>query len=320
MIRRGLILLFVAGMLLFTLVPTHAQQITSRYFDETGHSVNGEFLAFYLSAPDPLLVYGLPITEAFTDPVQKIKIQYFQRARFELYPDAPAGKRVKLSPLGSLVYQAARVHEVNMPTNRPQCRKFDKYSVCLAFLAFFNAHGGLAQFGYPISNYSSEGDQYVQYFERARFEWHPGLPDNLWVRLTDIGRIQFDQSHRDPLLLKPVSNGDNRTAPNLQVTRLQVRAYTARPVVPANSLQGLTVIVLDQFYHPVEGALVAYTLSGANGKSESQALEPTDAYGVSQKDGIEVGNLSPNQIVLVEVTVTFGDLRATTTTWYHVWW
>jgi hypothetical protein len=44
---------------------------------------------------------------------------------------------------------------------------------------YWNAHGGLQQFGYPITEEFQEvsptdGNVYtVQYFERARFEWHP---------------------------------------------------------------------------------------------------------------------------------------------------
>jgi hypothetical protein len=319
MIRRGLILLFVAGMLLVTLVPTQAQQINTKYFYETGHTVTDEFLTFYLSAPDPLLVYGLPITEAFIDPVQNIKMQYFQRARFDLYPDAPAGKRVQLSLLGVLTYQVSKVQEVNMATDTPECRQYNQFFVCYAFLAFFDAHGGLGQFGYPISNYSKEGDQYVQYFERARFEFHPELSNDVWVTLTDIGRIQFDQSHRDPTLMQPVSGGDYRPS-DFQVARLQVRAYAAKAVVKANSEQGLTVIVLDQYFRPVEQALVAVKLALPGGSVESFNLQATDENGISRKDNIKVGNLNANQIVLVEVAVTFGDLSAATTTWYHIWW
>jgi hypothetical protein len=47
------------------------------------------------------------------------------------------------------------------------------------FRDYWNAHGGLEQFGYPITEQFDEasptdGKMYtVQYFERARFEWHP---------------------------------------------------------------------------------------------------------------------------------------------------
>ncbi len=47
------------------------------------------------------------------------------------------------------------------------------------FLDYFNQHGGLTQFGYPITEEFVEGEGtdnkplQVQYFERARFELHP---------------------------------------------------------------------------------------------------------------------------------------------------
>ena len=51
------------------------------------------------------------------------------------------------------------------------------------FLTYWRTYGGLAQFGYPLSEVITEtledGKRYqVQYFERARFERHPenGLP------------------------------------------------------------------------------------------------------------------------------------------------
>lgn len=48
--------------------------------------------------------------------------------------------------------------------------------------------GGLAIFGYPISEEFVEGDLVVQYFERARFEWHPGAwPERYDVLLGRLG-------------------------------------------------------------------------------------------------------------------------------------
>ena len=50
-----------------------------------------------------------------------------------------------------------------------------------AFRAYWEAHGGLAQFGYPLSEAFTTplpgtlGSHTVQYFERARFEFHPEI-------------------------------------------------------------------------------------------------------------------------------------------------
>jgi dienelactone hydrolase len=41
------------------------------------------------------------------------------------------------------------------------------------FLGYWQARGGLNQFGYPITDELLEDGRTVQYTERARFEWHP---------------------------------------------------------------------------------------------------------------------------------------------------
>jgi hypothetical protein len=41
------------------------------------------------------------------------------------------------------------------------------------FLKYWQQHGGLSIFGYPISEPFTERGYTVQYFERNRFEYHP---------------------------------------------------------------------------------------------------------------------------------------------------
>jgi hypothetical protein len=51
-------------------------------------------------------------------------------------------------------------------------------------------------FGYPISEEFFEGGSVVQYFERARFEWHPeneGTP--YVVLLGQLGREQYQRRY-----------------------------------------------------------------------------------------------------------------------------
>src|SRR5438105_4198606 len=45
------------------------------------------------------------------------------------------------------------------------------------FLGYWQSHGGLSQFGYPITDELTEDNRIVQYTERARFEWHPEFRD-----------------------------------------------------------------------------------------------------------------------------------------------
>src|SRR5687767_12560326 len=57
------------------------------------------------------------------------------------------------------------------------------------FLDYWRANGGLLLFGYPLTEEIAENGRVVQYFERARFEYHPeagGTPQ--LVQLGLVGR------------------------------------------------------------------------------------------------------------------------------------
>lgn len=64
------------------------------------------------------------------------------------------------------------------------------------FLDYWQAHGGLAQQGYPLSEEFSEQSQTdgkiytVQYFERAEFEYHPESPSTP-ILLSLLGSVQY---------------------------------------------------------------------------------------------------------------------------------
>ncbi|HEX5502728.1 MAG TPA: N-acetylmuramoyl-L-alanine amidase [Thermomicrobiales bacterium] len=64
------------------------------------------------------------------------------------------------------------------------------FTVAGAFARFWEAHGGLRRFGYPLGpavrDPASDG-LLVQYFERARFEYHPENPATYQVEPTLLG-------------------------------------------------------------------------------------------------------------------------------------
>ncbi|MGC9347993.1 MAG: LGFP repeat-containing protein [Anaerolineae bacterium] len=58
------------------------------------------------------------------------------------------------------------------------------FTVSGAFLTYFREHGGLDILGYPISAaYVDQSGILVQYFQKARLEWHPENPDPYKVLL-----------------------------------------------------------------------------------------------------------------------------------------
>lgn len=71
------------------------------------------------------------------------------------------------------------------------------YRIGGKFLTYWNAHGGLIQFGYPVSDefagLSDANEQLytMQYFERAAFELHPENQPPYDVLLTSLGSLRL---------------------------------------------------------------------------------------------------------------------------------
>ena len=83
------------------------------------------------------------------------------------------------------------VYSGDQPGFLPTSRTFPEtgFTVRGGFLRYWEQFGGLATFGYPISPELQENGFTVQYFERARFEWHPGSwPERYDVLLGLLGR------------------------------------------------------------------------------------------------------------------------------------
>lgn len=82
------------------------------------------------------------------------------------------------------------------------CAYFDAtaHNACGVFTEFWSANGGLPIFGYPLSEqFVDESGLTVQYFERARFEWHPdnaGTPYE--VLLGRLGAEQTEHASSNP--------------------------------------------------------------------------------------------------------------------------
>ncbi len=74
-------------------------------------------------------------------------------------------------------------------------------TVCGKFLTYWQAHGGLAQQGYPISTEFQEVSNLdnklytVQYFERAVFEAHPENAPPYDVLLAQLGTYRYKQKY-----------------------------------------------------------------------------------------------------------------------------
>jgi hypothetical protein len=163
-----------------------AQGNDCRQFPETGKIVCGRFLQYW-DTHGGLAQQGFPLTGSMVEVSdtdgQSYITQYFERSVFEYHSANPPPNDVLLALLGAFRYNAKWFGNAPNQTASQEAalRLFPQTGKHAggAFLQYWNAHGGLAQQGYPISEEFMEtsdldGQNYrVQYFERAVFEYHP---------------------------------------------------------------------------------------------------------------------------------------------------
>jgi hypothetical protein len=153
------------------------------YFPATGHNLSGQFKAFY-DRNGGEAIFGLPITEVVSD--GDLPVQYFERARMEMRQHG-----ITLALIGRTLTESRSDLAFTWLAESPAAdRTFypqSGHTLGGAFGWFWQTHGGIPIFGYPISEEFSEGDRLVQYFERARFEYHPEL-GGAEVQISHLGR------------------------------------------------------------------------------------------------------------------------------------
>ncbi|HJZ47853.1 MAG TPA: VanW family protein [Roseiflexaceae bacterium] len=157
------------------------KQARFAYVVATGHNMVPAIKRFY-DSHGGLDIFGLPLTELIEQ--DGMRVQYFERARFELHPELPAPYYISLTLLGSILTRerAGPAFAPQPADTQPSARAYfpaTGHTLGGAFGAFWLGNGQIAVFGYPISEEFHEVNQIdgkiylVQYFERARFEYHP---------------------------------------------------------------------------------------------------------------------------------------------------
>jgi subtilisin family serine protease len=163
----------------FAPVPAVPSNATLTYFAETGHTLRGEFKRYW-ERNGGLAIFGYPLSEEFTEVSQtdgkSYLVQYFQRNRFEYHPEnVNTPNVVLLGLLGSELTKGRNFPPAAPVPSTPNLIYFPetRHTLSGRFLQYWQQNGGLAIFGYPISEPIQENGLLVQYFQRNRFEYHP---------------------------------------------------------------------------------------------------------------------------------------------------
>jgi hypothetical protein len=200
--------------------------------------VSGDFLAYW-QRHGGLPVFGYALTERRQENGRDT--QYFERQRFEAHPENRAPYNILLGRLGAELLERRGINwqtDIPAEAQNSACLWFPqtRHNVCnqaggAGFRSYWSSHGlefdgrpgksyneSLALFGYPITEAAMEtnssGDRVLtQWFERARFEWHPNNPAMYRVLLGRLGAELLQDTGGPPVFsrvkLHFVALGDN---------------------------------------------------------------------------------------------------------------
>ncbi len=207
---------------LLSVRPTAAQSTALCFPNVPGitNCIEGRFREYW-EQNGGLAVFGYPITAATNevnrDTGQTYLTQWFERNRFELHPENSAPYDVLLGRLGDDRLRQQGRDWQTFPKAAPSApHYFAQTGHAIAhqpFWRYWSTHGlefdgrrgvsfaeSLALFGYPVSEAAMETNTsghtvLTQWFERARFEWHPANAEEFRVLLGLLGNeVRVDRT------------------------------------------------------------------------------------------------------------------------------
>jgi hypothetical protein len=174
-------------------------------FPETNQCIAGRFLAYW-QAHGGLAINGYPLSEEFRQTLEDGKeylVQYFERVRLEYHPENAPPQDIQLGQFGRRILATVAGAPTAPTSPRDGYVHFREtgHNVAPDLLAYWEANGGLAQFGFPLTEEFTQqledGKAYtVQYFERARFERHPQNAPPYNILLGQFGRRILAETRR----------------------------------------------------------------------------------------------------------------------------
>ena len=193
--RRLTVLLLPLALALALFAPAGARPAAAggrACFPETSYCAENAFLAFW-QAHGATEILGLPISQPFRDD-RGLLVQFYERAILEWHAENPPEYQVLLTLLGADRLGSRPERSAPAVPCAGNCVYLADTGHTLrgTFLDYWTANGGLAVFGFPLTEEFQEvnptdGKVYtVQYFERNRFEYHPENAGNRFVVLLGL--------------------------------------------------------------------------------------------------------------------------------------
>ena len=174
-------------------------------------------------------------------------MQYFERNRFEYHPEFQGtDNEVLLGLLGVELTQDRTFQTVDVFADTSDKVYIDatKHSLAEPFLSYWRQYGGIAVFGYPISEplqekSDTDGKTYlVQYFQRNRFEYHPENAQPYQVLLGLLGQDALQMQKVMTAWGTPVPGGPTVVPPIMKPAKPAVGDAFLKGPVADNGFNG----------------------------------------------------------------------------------
>ncbi|NWJ47736.1 MAG: M23 family metallopeptidase [Chloroflexi bacterium] len=266
---------------------------TRTYFPDTGHYLAGGFRTYW-QQHGGLAQFGLPLSEEYTEanPAdgKNYTVQYFERARFEYHPEFKGTPyEIELGLLGVQTVVGRKFDPTPYVPSTPNHYYFTetRHTLSAGFKRYWDSHGGLAIFGFPISEEFTEGGYTVQYFERNRFEYHPEFSGTEYEVL--LGLLGTDSFRLTGHHLPQTFGVRPDSGAVVQGHTLKVRVLGSVPSNVTASFNGQKLTFVSQ-----AGELAAYAPIVSNAALRPQLLrtEIIDNTGVVRRFDQNIGVLA----------------------------
>ncbi len=196
------------------------------------------FLDFW-KANGNLEILGLPVSQPFVDD-RGLIVQFYERAIMEWHPENEAKYQVLLTLLGAGLLGDRPERNAPPEPCAADCTLVPQTNHTLrgVFLRYWQEHGGLPVFGFPLTEQfievnQADGKPYVvQYFERNRFEYHPENDARYQVLLGLLGTESLNTQRQ--VLNRPTAQVPDYSQPLATVgvpTRLTIPAINVNAPV-----------------------------------------------------------------------------------------
>ena len=218
-------------------------------------------------------------------------MQWFERVRLEYHPENLAPNDVLLGQFGR------KIHPVDPPVAAKAGLQFfpqTGHNMQLDFFDFWTRNGGVAQFGFPLTEEFTEkledGKTYtVQYTERARLERHLENPAPNTIQLGQFGRRLLNSGAAFPSpspstspAASPVASGSPAPAASPAP-----RAGTQITIAPQQGPNGALFVVTGVGFTP--NTLYYLRVASQDGKSQVAFDDPTTK---ADADGVVIAGFS----------------------------